>query len=138
MPPSGMRPALACRSMPAVSASTPSRSLGVARRHCVRHPSGSDSRAPHGRGSAFRLYADERAAFERRFGVRETWQLAFAGSVRGLLPGARWDTRHPYWQVLDVQLQLDAERRTANIPVTIAIEPTAWCLRPATRVPATF
>lgn len=87
-------------------------------------PSGSDSGAPADEGSAFRLYADERAAFERRFGVRETWQLAFAGSVRGLLPGAPVELRGiRIGEVLDVQLQLDAERRTANIPVTIAIEP---------------
>ena len=88
------------------------------------NPSGSDTGELAAEGTEFRLYANEQAAFERRYSVRETWQLAFAGSVRGLLPGAPVELRGiRIGEVLDVQLQLDAERRTANIPVTIAIEP---------------
>jgi len=75
-------------------------------------------------GAEYRLFADERAAMERRFNRQEVWQLAFAGSVRGLVPGAPVEFRGiRIGEVLDLRLGLDIENLKAHIPVRIAIEP---------------
>lgn len=75
-------------------------------------------------GERFRLHANEQAAFEPEPGARETWQLVFSGSVRGLLPGAPVELRGiRIGEVLEVRLVLDAETGASEIPVTVAIEP---------------
>lgn len=87
-------------------------------------PPGSGDQAPAAEGTEFRLFPNREAAMERRFAHRETWQLAFDGTVRGLLPGAPVEFRGiRIGEVLDVRLDIDTEDFSSHIPVTIAIEP---------------
>jgi paraquat-inducible protein B len=87
-------------------------------------PDGLDPGKVAGKGHAFRLYDSRQAALERQFMHRQTWSLAFDGSVRGLLPGAPVEFRGiRIGEVLELELKLDVERRHARIPITIAIEP---------------
>ena len=80
--------------------------------------------APAAEGAEFRLYADQQVALERRYARKQTWQLAFAGSVRGLLPGAPVEFRGiRIGEVVDVRLELDPSNLETRIPVTIEIEP---------------
>lgn len=75
-------------------------------------------------GSEFELFANQQAAFADRYDYRESWQLDFTGSVRGLVPGAPVEFRGiPIGEVMAVELSLDIEQRSAELPVTIAIEP---------------
>lgn len=74
--------------------------------------------------TGFRLYPDEKAALKPSFERRQQWRMAFAGSVRGLLPGAPVEFRGIRIGEVDaIQLQLDADEREAHIPVTVWIEP---------------
>lgn len=87
-------------------------------------PPGQAAGDPAADGADFRLFTNEAVALERRFTKRETWQLAFAGSVRGLLPGAPVEFRGiRVGEVLDVRLRLNTTDLQTRIPVTIAIEP---------------
>ena len=75
-------------------------------------------------GSEFELFDNQQAALADRYDYRETWQLTFDGSVRGLVPGAPVEFRGiPIGEVTGVELSLDIEKRSAELPVTIAIEP---------------
>lgn len=61
---------------------------------------------------------------ERRFSRSQQWRLAFAGSVRGLVPGAPVEFRGiRIGEVRDVRLELDAAGGETHIPVIIEIEP---------------
>ena len=82
-------------------------------------------------GERFPLYAGEDAAFEPVFAERELWQVNFAGSVRGLLPGAPVELRGiRVGEVIDVRLQLDGDAGLTEIPVTLAIEPGRLGMEP--------
>lgn len=75
-------------------------------------------------GSEFELFSNQQAALANRYEHRESWQLAFTGSVRGLVPGAPVEFRGiPIGEVTAIELRLDIEQRSAELPVTIAIEP---------------
>lgn len=87
-------------------------------------PPQGDADEPAPEGAEFRLFDNQQAAMEQRHGRRETWQLAFAGSVRGLLPGAPVEFRGiRVGEVLDLSLNLDSANLKSHIPVTVAIEP---------------
>jgi len=88
------------------------------------NPPGAPAGGPVGEGAGFRLYPNEQTALERRFAHRETWRLAFTGSVRGLLPGAPVEFRGiRIGEVQDIRLALDVTGAASHIPVTIVIEP---------------
>ncbi len=75
-------------------------------------------------GSRFVLYSSAEVAKQPEAGPRQAWRLAFAGSVRGLTPGAPVELRGiKIGEVTDVSLVLDPAERGASIPVSIAIEP---------------
>ncbi len=75
-------------------------------------------------GAEFPLYPSQQAALERVYERRQDWRLAFAGSVRGLLPGAPVELRGiRIGEVKEVRLELDTTGRPTQIPVTISIEP---------------
>lgn len=75
-------------------------------------------------GAEFVLYSDVQAARQRRAGPHQIWRLAFAGSVRGLSPGAPVEFRGiRIGEVLDLRLQVDPSTHQTTIPVRIAIEP---------------
>lgn len=75
-------------------------------------------------GTEFNLHGDRDAAMARRFAQRESWQLLFAGSVRGLVVGAPVEFRGiRIGEVNAIDLQLDATQRSVDIPVTVTIEP---------------
>jgi len=87
-------------------------------------PPGMSVGEPAAERADFRLFAGQQAAMARSYGQRETWQLMFAGSVRGLLPGAPVELRGiRVGEVVDVRLQLDSSSLQTDVPVTIAIEP---------------
>jgi len=75
-------------------------------------------------GALYRLHPDRQTAFERRYQKRQEWRMAFAGSVRGLLPGAPVEFRGiRLGEVSDVRLELDPASGQTQIPVIVAIEP---------------
>lgn len=87
-------------------------------------PPGIGAGEPAEAGAEFRLFANEQAAMERRFGRQEVWQLEFTGSVRGLVPGAPVEFRGiRIGEVLDLRLSLDIDNLKSHIPVRVAIEP---------------
>jgi paraquat-inducible protein B len=93
-------------------------------------PPGMPLGEPAAERADFRLFAGEQAAMSRSYGQRETWQLIFAGSVRGLLPGAPVELRGiRVGEVIDVRLELDSMNLQTDVPVTIAIEPERLGLR---------
>jgi len=72
----------------------------------------------------FKLHPSQKVALKPRYKQRHLWHMAFAGSVRGLLPGAPVEFRGiRIGEVKDVQLRLNVESREAQIPVTVWIEP---------------
>lgn len=88
------------------------------------HPEGEpgNTRAPP--GSEYVLFADETVAMAEQFDYRELWQLTFSGSIRGLVSGAPVEFRgFRIGEVADIELSVDVAARSAEIPVTIAIEP---------------
>ncbi len=86
--------------------------------------SGAPSQGQAEAGSEFVLFANRRAAFEPRSTGRQQWQLEFAGSVRGLLPGAPVEFRGiRVGEVVDLQLEIGEADGETRIPVVIAIEP---------------
>lgn len=75
-------------------------------------------------GHRFPLFQDRQAALSPSAGERQRWQLEFAGSVRGLLPGAPVEFRGiRVGEVLRVQLELVPDAGAVRIPVDIALEP---------------
>jgi paraquat-inducible protein B len=76
-----------------------------------------------GNGDVFALFASEQAAFASRPLKRDEWQLAFQGSVRGLVPGAPVEFRGiRIGEVADVRLAIDPKTGEVGIPVVIAID----------------
>lgn len=74
--------------------------------------------------TVFELFPNQQAAEEERYAHRETWQLEFAGSVRGLNAGAPVEFRGiRVGEVREVSLELDAATRQTRIPVLVEIEP---------------
>lgn len=87
-------------------------------------PEGGRIGGPVKEDTEFPLYPDRQAAMERRYERRQEWRLAFAGSVRGLLPGAPVELRGiRIGEVKEVRLELDAAGQDTEIPVIISVEP---------------
>lgn len=87
-------------------------------------PARSGEGEPAPEGTEFPLYLSRQAALEHRFERRQEWLLAFAGSVRGLLPGAPVELRGiRVGEVKDIRLELDPAGRETRMPVSILIEP---------------
>jgi len=75
-------------------------------------------------GDVFPLYDNYQDALQKRYAKKEYWVLNFDGSVRGLSHGAPVEFKGiRIGQVVDVNLQFDADRFTYSIPVLIEIEP---------------
>ncbi|MCB1789317.1 MAG: MCE family protein [Gammaproteobacteria bacterium] len=87
-------------------------------------PPGAATAGPAAADTEFRLYPDQDAAMATQYAAREQWQLSFAGSVRGLVIGAPVEFRGiRVGEVTEIALRTDAEQRSVEIPVHIAIEP---------------
>jgi paraquat-inducible protein B len=85
---------------------------------------------PAGDGHRFRLYSDKTLALAPVPGERQTWEVEFAGSVRGLVPGAPVEFRGiRVGEVVDIRLDVRPEGRTTRIPVRLAIETERLGLR---------
>lgn len=75
-------------------------------------------------GALFELFADQGAAELRKTAPHQRWKLEFAGSIRGLQPGAPVEFRGiRIGEVIDFRLHFDAEKHATRIPVVIAIDP---------------
>lgn len=80
--------------------------------------------APAKSGQYFPLYANRQQAHERAYLNKQRFVVLFDGSVRGLSSNAPVMVRGiQVGQVLDIQLEFDAERMDFQIPVLIEIEP---------------
>lgn len=89
------------------------------------HPDGQSVGEPVPAGHPFTLYADRDTAFKPPLGGRETWQLAFHGSVRGLAVGAPVELRGiRIGEVTGIRLVLDGADATADTQVGVAVDPT--------------
>jgi len=74
--------------------------------------------------TVFVLYPNRKDAEERRYSRKQAWRLEFAGSVRGLVPGAPVELRGIHiGEVREVRLELDASAPRTRIPVLVDIEP---------------
>ena len=79
---------------------------------------------PAGQGEIFPLYPSRAEAHEKTYLHKERFLLYFGGSVRGLSIGAPVELRGiKVGQVLDIQLQLNADTARFQIPVLVEIEP---------------
>ena len=79
---------------------------------------------PAAEGEVFPLYASRAEAHEKTYLHKERFLLYFGGSVRGLSIGAPVELRGiKVGQVLDIQLQLNADTAAFQIPVLVEIEP---------------
>ncbi|MCB1802237.1 MAG: MCE family protein [Gammaproteobacteria bacterium] len=75
-------------------------------------------------GYEFSLHGDRDEAMAQRFERRESWQMLFDGSVRGLVAGAPVEFRGiRIGEVSAIDLRLDGAQRRVEIPVTVTIEP---------------
>jgi paraquat-inducible protein B len=75
-------------------------------------------------GTVFPLYESFSAVTESRYTEKIPYVTYFNGSVRGLSPGAPVEFRGMrVGSVTDVRLEIDPERDTVRIPVTLGIEP---------------
>ncbi len=82
------------------------------------------SGAPVTPDTRFELFANRREAEEQRYALKEIWTLEFAGSVRGLQPGAPVEFRGiRIGEVKEISLNLDVDALTARIPVRLELEP---------------
>ena len=72
----------------------------------------------------FKLYETHEKIYEKTYAKKTRWLLYFKGSVRGLAVGSPVEFRGIHiGQVLDINLQYNAEERSFQIPVLIEIEP---------------
>ncbi len=72
----------------------------------------------------FPLYASRAEAHEKAYLRKERFKMYFGGSVRGLSVGAPVELRGiKVGEVLDIQLQLNADTARLQIPVLVEIEP---------------
>jgi len=74
--------------------------------------------------TTFFLYADRNAIQEKKYTVRNYWMLLFDESVRGLNIGAPVELYGiKVGEVVDLNLEFDADKIKFQVPVLIAIEP---------------
>jgi paraquat-inducible protein B len=74
-------------------------------------------------GDTFKLYESRERIFDKTYTDKIRWLLYFEGSVRGLTVGSPVEFRGiPIGQVLDINMEYDAEKKAFLIPVLIEIE----------------
>jgi paraquat-inducible protein B len=74
-------------------------------------------------GDNFKLYESRERIFDKTYTEKSRWLLYFEGSVRGLTVGSPVEFRGiPVGQVLDINMEFDAAKKTFLIPVLIEIE----------------
>ncbi len=79
---------------------------------------------PAKENEVFPLYANRAEAHAKAYLRKERFKMYFAGSVRGLNVGAPVELRGiKIGEVLDIQLQLNADTAQFQIPVLVEIEP---------------
>lgn len=72
----------------------------------------------------FKLYETREKIYEKTYAEKSRWLLYFQGSVRGLTVGSPVEFRGiRIGQVLDINLEYDAEEKSFKIPVLVEIEP---------------
>jgi paraquat-inducible protein B len=75
-------------------------------------------------GETFKLYETRERIFDKTYTEKSRWILHFEGSVRGLTVGSPVEFRGiPVGQVLDINMEYDAEKAQFLIPVLIELEP---------------
>jgi paraquat-inducible protein B len=75
-------------------------------------------------GETFKLYDSRERIFDKTYTEKERWLLYFEGSVRGLTIGSPVEFRGiRIGQVLDINMEYNAEKQAFLIPVLIEIEP---------------
>jgi paraquat-inducible protein B len=74
-------------------------------------------------GDTFKLYESRERIFDKTYTDKTRWLLHFEGSVRGLTVGSPVEFRGiPIGQVLDINMEYNAEKKVFLIPVLIEIE----------------
>ena len=74
--------------------------------------------------TSFRLYPDQDSIKEKSYTVRNYWMLLFDQSVRGLSAGAPVELYGiKIGEVINLDLEFDAEQKSFQVPVMVAIEP---------------
>jgi len=72
----------------------------------------------------FKLYETREKIYEKTYAEKSRWLLNFKGSVRGLTVGSPVEFRGiRIGEVLDINLEYDAENKSFKIPVLVEIEP---------------
>ena len=75
-------------------------------------------------GETFKLYETRERIFDKTYTEKSRWVLHFQGSVRGLTVGSPVEFRGiRIGQVLDINMEYDAEEQEFLIPVLIELEP---------------
>jgi paraquat-inducible protein B len=71
----------------------------------------------------FKLFESRERIFDKTYTEKSRWLLNFKGSVRGLTVGSPVEFRGiPIGQVLDINMEYDAEEKAFLVPVLIEIE----------------
>jgi len=74
-------------------------------------------------GHDFQLYESRERIFDKTYTDKSRWLLHFEGSIRGLTVGSPVEFRGiPVGQVLDINMEYDADKKVFLIPVLIEIE----------------
>lgn len=75
-------------------------------------------------GQAFKLYDNRKETLQKDYTIKRKYLLSFDGTVRGLSIGAPVEFRGiPFGKVVDIEINLDAEKHTVAIPVTVEVHP---------------
>ncbi len=87
-------------------------------------PFGVESGGEAADGAEFLLYPDRKSIKEKSYTIRRHWMLVFNQSVRGLTIGAPVELHGiKVGEVVNLELEFDAETRQFCVPVLVAIEP---------------
>jgi len=87
-------------------------------------PANLEPGGPAESNAVFKLYDTREKIYEKTYAEKARWLLHFKGSVRGLTVGSPVEFRGiRIGQVLDINLEYDAEDKTFKIPVLVEVEP---------------
>jgi paraquat-inducible protein B len=79
---------------------------------------------PAEENTVFKLYEDYKSTHEKVYAQKNYFLLYFEETVKGLAPGAPVKFRGiPIGEVVDINLEYDAGKRTMSIPVLVVTEP---------------
>ena len=86
-------------------------------------PSYLETGGPAAADQVFNLYENYTASQEKTYLAKNYWVLYFAGSVRGLSPGAPVEFRGiRIGKVVDITLEFDAKGKDFRIPILVEME----------------